>query len=96
MADVVPVLQRLRWGKHGFANLRYGPNEQLDWTCDVPWYWAPCDFTGGEVRPGDLESLRDGPLDDPTLVGSQDTATVSVADEGAHASCLMLLVAVPD
>ena len=86
MRDVVPVLQRLRWGAHGFANLRYGPNEQLDWDCG-PDHYTLCNFTGGEVRPGDLESLADRSSDDPVLEASQDMAMVSLADEGKKETC---------
>ena len=33
----MPILQRLRWGQLGFANLRYatGPDFDLEWECSV-------------------------------------------------------------
>ena len=51
--DIVPVLQRLRWGKHGFANLRYGPVEEVDWECGKKGSNA-CSWAGGTLFPGDL------------------------------------------
>ena len=57
----MPILQRLRWGLIGFANLRYatGPNHDLPFKCSVgaiargeKWADFDCDWVGNTLRPG--------------------------------------------
>ena len=66
MKDVVPVLQRLRWGEIGFANLRFSPFSDQEWTCGEGW--LPCDWAGGTIHIGELEYYLDADADplDPT------------------------------
>ena len=66
MNDHVPILQRLRWGEIGFANLRFQQtaNNDLQFQCEVDSYRRgnlgvfDCSWVGNTVRPGGYQ-LRD-------------------------------------
>ena len=60
LKDHVPILQRLRWGEIGFANLRFQQTEgyDLQFDCQIDAIAQgnravfDCDWVGNHVRPG--------------------------------------------
>ena len=83
LLDIVPVLQRLRWGEIDFANLRYGPVEAVNWDCGPDaqaWKKLPCDWDGGTLYPGDLDACDRHGMDktDMLRVNSEDSQQVCV------------------